>query len=147
MARWLLDTNLLLRSIERSSAHFEEAGQAMDRLAADGDILCVTGQVIVEFWGVATRPSEANGLGWEPAAVASEVDSVLSRFTLLRETADVFPTWLELVRAHERKGKQVHDARLVAVMKAHSVENLLTFNVEDFAAYDEIKAVHPRDVT
>jgi len=31
-------------------------------------------------------------------------------------------------------------------MQAHGVENLLTFNTDDFAAFGEIKAVHPTDV-
>jgi predicted nucleic acid-binding protein len=146
MALWLLDTNVLLRAMDRSSGQVAQAGEAMQQLVLRGNVLCVTSQVIIEFWTVATRAPELNGLGLQVPAVAAEVESILSRFTLLEDTEKVFPIWLDLVRAHQRTGKQVHDARIVAVMKAHGVQNLLTFNVGDFAAYGEIEAVHPRDV-
>jgi len=95
---------------------------------------------------VATRPSDVNGLGWTTAEAAREVGSILGRFILLPDIAEAFSEWLGLVTKHEIKGKKAHDARLVAVMQAHGVENMLTFNTGDFAAFVEIKAIHPRDV-
>ena len=43
-------------------------------------------------------------------------------------------------------GIQVHDARLVAVMLVHGIENILTLNVTDFQRYPGISAVHPQKV-
>jgi len=43
-------------------------------------------------------------------------------------------------------GRQVHDARLAAVMLAHGVSHVLTFNVEDFRRYPGIVTVNPHDV-
>jgi hypothetical protein len=40
----------------------------------------------------------------------------------------------------------VHDARLVAVMRVHSLTHILTFNTTDFIRYPAITVVHPRDV-
>ena len=74
------------------------------------------------------------------------MEEFLERFDLLSDRARVFTNWRDLVERYERKGKQVHDARLVAVMQAHGVENLLTFNVDDFKAYTDITAVHPAEV-
>jgi hypothetical protein len=31
-------------------------------------------------------------------------------------------------------------------MKAHNIENLLTFNAKDFKHYPDIKAVEPKDI-
>jgi predicted nucleic acid-binding protein len=42
---------------------------------------------------------------------------------------------------------QVHDARLVAAMRVHSVKRILTFNDKDFARYTDIAAVHPGTVS
>lgn len=39
------------------------------------------------------------------------------------------------------KGKQAHDANVVAVMLAHGVTRLLTRNGRDFARYDEIESL------
>lgn len=56
-----------------------------------------------------------------------------STFPLLAETPDVHPAWKSLVAAVGVIGKQVHDARLVAVCHVHGVTHLLTFNVAHFA--------------
>lgn len=146
MAEWFIDTNLLLRSAQPESSDCECARSALDILAASGADLFVSLQVIAEFWCVATRPVDVNGLGWSSDAVAAEVEMQLGRLLVLTDTPANFSIWLDLVRIHAIKGKKVHDARLVAVMKAHGVENLLTFNVDDFKAYQEINAVHPASV-
>jgi predicted nucleic acid-binding protein len=44
-------------------------------------------------------------------------------------------------------GVQVHDARLVAAMKAHGVTRILTINVTDFSRYPNIRAFAPTDIT
>ena len=55
-----------------------------------------------------------------------------ARFPLLPETPDTFPAWKALVQAAAVVGKQVHDARLFAVCQVHSVDHILTFNVQHF---------------
>ncbi len=47
---------------------------------------------------------------------------------------------------HSVSGVQVHDAKIVASMKAHDIENLLTFNAKDFKRYPDIKTFEPKDV-
>ncbi len=44
---------------------------------------------------------------------------------------------------HEVKGAKVHDARLVAIMQTHGVQQLPTFNTVDFGRYAGIVALHP----
>jgi len=41
------------------------------------------------------------------------------------------------VRRHGVKGKQVHDANVVATMRANGISRLATFNVGDFQRYQE----------
>ena len=67
-------------------------------------------------------------------------------FPLLPDTADVYLQWRRLVVEAGFSGRQVHDARLVAVMLAHGVSHLLTFNSADFARYPAITALHPAAV-
>ena len=38
----------------------------------------------------------------------------------------------DLVAAHDLKGKRVHDAHLLATMKANGIGRPLTFNIGDF---------------
>ena len=77
--------------------------------------------------------------------VQGEVDVLTARFTLLPDTQEVIENWLELVTQHDVKGKQVHDARLVAAMQTYNVDSLLTLNIK-FERYSEIEAVHPSSV-
>ena len=48
-----------------------------------------------------------------------------------------------MVADHDVKGKQVHDARLVAAMLRHNISHLLTFNAAD-TRYAEISVVEPQ---
>jgi hypothetical protein len=65
---------------------------------------------------------------------------------LLSGTEAVFQHWRNLIVKFGVKGRQVHDARLVASMLAHRVSTLLTLNTIDFARYaNVITAVHPDD--
>lgn len=47
---------------------------------------------------------------------------------------------------HRVSGIKVHDARIVAAMIVHRVENILTFDLEDFKRYPEFVVVHPNSV-
>jgi predicted nucleic acid-binding protein len=146
MARYLLDTNVLLRAVHKTAAQHPLAVKALASLAARGESLCLTGQILVEFWAVATRPIEANGFGWEPDLAEAEIERLLNEFALLEETPAIFTHWLQLVTSQHVLGKKVHDARLIAVMQAHGTTHLLTFNREDFVRYSGIVLVHPSEV-
>lgn len=145
MAQYVLDTNVLLRALAPKSAHQLLAVDAVRRLLARGNELFLAPQVLVEFWSVATRPLAVNGYGWPASDAEAKVAELLHQFPLLLETPAVFPEWLRLVGRHGIRGKQVHDARLVALLNVHGVPHLLTFNVDDFRPYGTL-AVSPEQV-
>lgn len=126
MALVLLDTNVLLRLSDGTSPDQSVATQAIAHLRLRGDRSCITAQNIVEFWAVATRPLDVNGLGWTTQRTADEIVQLLNRFRLLEDSSNILTNWLTLVTAYDIKGKKVHDARLVATMQAHGVAHLLT---------------------
>jgi len=145
MARYLIDTNVLLRAAAPKSSQHAAAVQAIKRLVSRGEDLLLAPQVLVEFWSVATRPVEVNGYGWPAHDAEARVAQLLRQFPLLPETPAVFPEWLRLVSRHGIQGKQVHDARLVAILNIHGLDRLLTFNDGDFQPYG-IVAVLPEQV-
>jgi len=146
MTTFLLDTNLLLRLSDGNSPHQALADQSIKRLRLRGDWPCLTAQNLIEFWAVATRPVNANGFGWDAQKTRVEIDQLLNKFPLLDDMPAIFTNWVNLVTTHDVKGKKAHDARLVAVMQAHGVTHLLTFNTDDFKSYIGITLVHPSDV-
>jgi predicted nucleic acid-binding protein len=142
METYLVDTNIILRFADKNAAEHREVTRVLQILLEREVSVYLVPQVAYEFWAVATRPVSANGLGWNIESVEHKVKMLTSDYALLPEVADVYRNWLELVVKYEVKGKQVHDARLVAAMQAH----LLTLNTEDFKRFTEIAPVHPGEV-
>lgn len=146
MTPYLLDTNILLRSSDKASSLYSLAIDAVARLLSQDDECVITAQVLVEFWVVATRPVEVNGLGWSVQRTQNEINQLLSQFSLLEETPQIFPNWLRLVTTHGVMGKRTHDLRLIAVMKTHGITHLLTFNPDDFPKTPDLTIVHPSEL-
>ena len=143
----LVDTNVLLRAIQRDNSSFRAAARtAIKTLLRRGEPICVTPQNLIEFWNVCTRPVEVNGLGMNIAEVDRGLLRCESFFTVLPEGPAVFPEWKRLVRAFGVSGLKVHDARLVASMNVHGVKSILTFDVKDFERYPDITVVDPTQV-
>lgn len=146
MTNFIIDTNILLRFCDPASSRYALARQAVTKILAAGDQIYIVPQSLAEFWVVATRPTEINGLGWNTRKTRSEIEQLLDQFPLLEDTPAIFAHWLYLVTAQDIKGKKAHDARLVAAMRTHGATRLLTFNTDDFKSYSGITLVHPSDV-
>lgn len=142
----LSDTNILIHGVHRKAPNHRQALNALRLLRSRGCRICIVPQNLYEFWVVATGPVENNGLALTP----SQADRIISRIArvclLLRDPPELYDEWSRLVLANNVSGKNAHDARLVAAMRLHSIQQILTFNVQDFARYSGIQAVHPVDV-
>jgi predicted nucleic acid-binding protein len=138
----LVDTNILL-SLQTHHPHFALVEQAFSVLRNRDEVLCLAVQNLIEFWAVATRPASENGLGMTTETATRELAVLKDLFALLPEPDSVFDEWERLVITHHVSGKGTHDARLVAVMKLSKVDRILTFNVADFARYEDVQALHP----
>ncbi len=129
---YLIDTSVLVPLANTADARCAVASWAVLELHQRGEVLHVTPQVLIEFRNVATRPAAVNGIGLSSAGAEAHAVTFEMRFSLLPDTPDIFPTWKSLVTSLGVIGKQVHDARLVAVCHVHAVTHLLTFNVPHF---------------
>src|SRR5262245_57649487 len=117
---YLLDTNILGRLANLADPRHVVAAQAVAELHRRGEMLHVTGQNLVEFRNIATRPKAVNGLGLSAVDAESVATVFEGRFRLLPETPAIYPAWKALVITLGIIGKRVHDARLVAVCHAHA---------------------------
>jgi predicted nucleic acid-binding protein len=141
-----LDTNIFLRLTDINSSQHQLVTKAVAQVLARGDELCFAPQSMIEFWAVATRPKEANGLALSLEVVEEKVQEFSDEYKMLEENSTIFSNWLELVKRYAVQGKQVHDTRLVAFMLTHNLEHILTINTTDFKRFTEITAVHPLEV-
>jgi len=142
----LVDTNVLLRSIQIQHAQSALATHSMAAMTARGMKLVLAAQSIYEFWVVATRPPQQNGLGLPIDTVHQIVTKLRAEFEILHDSASAMDRWLQLIVQHAVTGKPAHDARLAAVMQAHGIAQMLTFNVSDFRRYQDLKVWAPEAV-
>jgi predicted nucleic acid-binding protein len=149
-ASLLIDTNVVLASIEAGDPHFASTALALSTLRRRRRRVLVTAQILIEFYRVCTRPPSERGLGMTPAQAAKQREDILHLYGLLDETPAIFNAWKSLVDTAQVRGKQVHDARLVAVCHAHNIDAILTFNTTDFDRFEKIGpgilVISPKDI-
>jgi predicted nucleic acid-binding protein len=138
----LADTNILLRRTQPDHPSHTVAVESVAKLLAAGEPVFFTLQNMSEFWNVATRPQENNGLGFSPELALRELEMIERFLTILPDSPAIYPEWKRLIVRHAVLGSKVHDVKLVATMNIHGVRRILTFNTGDFARYD-IEAIHP----
>jgi predicted nucleic acid-binding protein len=129
----LLDTSMLLHHTNSSDPLYSVAARAFPTLHQQGEVLHAAPQILTEFRSVVTRPIvEVNGLGLSSAEAQAKAAVYEAAFPLLPETPDIFSEWKALVEAAGVIGKQVHDARLIAICQVYGITHILTFNVRHF---------------
>lgn len=144
---YLLDTNILLRTLVTNDPNYQITQEAIASLRKSREKLFIAPQNLIELWNVATRPADKNGLGLSPLETETEVARLKEFFILLPDTEQIYIEWEKLVKTYEVKGTKVHDTRLVAFMLIHRLSHILTFNVKDFRRFDaEITPVSPREI-
>jgi predicted nucleic acid-binding protein len=141
----LADTNVLSRIAQPGHPLHQVALDALDYLKHAGDELCIFPQNLVEFWAVATRPLVSNGLDMTPAEAEAELVRIKKMFRLIPDNSAIHARWEGLVIQHAVRGRNAHDARIVATMIVHGLGSILTFNGSDFKRYPGITVLDPND--
>lgn len=144
---YLIDSNVLIRWVQHESPDFRIVSTAIKQLAHFKAVPCYTSQNLGEFWNVMTRPADRNGYGYTPSVAQIRTRDIEAAFRFLPDSQAVHNVWRRLLVDYRVCGVQVHDVRLVAAMHVHDVKRILTFNTKDFARFDQIEAIHPRDLT
>jgi predicted nucleic acid-binding protein len=142
-AAYLFDTNTLLRLTRRGDPSHTLIQKAVRELLNQNVSLYYCSQNIVELWNVLTRPLERNRFGLSIVETETEVRLLERDVALLPDNDRIHPIWRRLVSDYGVRGRQVHDARLVAAMCSYGLTQLLALNRADFLRYREITAVHP----
>jgi len=138
-----LDTNLLVAASAEAHPSHAMAAALIARLVAERVPMVISVQVCREFLSVMTRQP----LGAARALTVAEALAALEGWrrpcVVLREDDTVLAELLALVRKHDVKGKQVHDANIVATMRVHGIDRLATLNATDFKRFVDEIALEP----
>ena len=133
----VVDTNVLVYSTVSGNPWHLQARQWLAALQSKGHRLCVTTQILREYLVVLTRGTVFEK-SFSVDQVLAHIQTLLPSLTVLDEplaSADLLRT---LVQRYQVRGKNIHDANIVAVMLTHGVRRLATYNQADFQRFDEI---------
>ncbi|HEV2972226.1 MAG TPA: type II toxin-antitoxin system VapC family toxin [Pirellulales bacterium] len=144
--RILIDTNVLVRLAHLGDPDQPVADKALNSLRTQQHALRLVPQVIYEFWSVASRPVDRNGLDLPVGSINTLVNEWKVLFPVLRDERAILEIWQHLALQYRVRGKQAHDARLVAAMQRHGLTHILTFNPADFQRYADITILDPQNV-
>ncbi len=129
-----VDTNVLLYAISRDPGEQEKARRA--NAVLDGGEVCLSVQVLQEFYVQATRSTRQDAL--TDAQASSLVESFL-RFPVAEIT-------VELVRAalvtRERFGLSYWDAAILEAARSLGCETVLSEDLDDGTDYDGVRVAN-----
>ena len=130
-----VDTNILLRAFNSTFLEHPSVRAVVDRMIDEDCELWISRQVIREYLVQMTHPRT-----FDPPLTIEQVLNQLATFESLFHIADdthtVTVQLLTLLQTYPTRGKQIHDANIVATMGANNVDTLLTLNYDDFKRYE-----------
>jgi predicted nucleic acid-binding protein len=141
--RAVLDTNVLIAATDQGRPEHARALSALNDWPTLGIALYTSGQILREYLAVATRPALQNGLGLTTTDALGNVRTLREVLHFLDESEKVSTRLQTLLAVVDCRGKQMHDANVVATMLTHGVHTVVTINVDDFARYDDHVEVVP----
>jgi predicted nucleic acid-binding protein len=137
-----VDTNVLIYSRLALSPFHAQALAKLTGLRAAGHDLWISRQTTREYLAAMSRPGALTGT-IPMAALVADVQAFLAAYWVAEDGPAVTTALLSLLTATPGGGKQIHDANIVATMRAHGVSRILTHNVADFNRYASLITVVP----
>ncbi len=129
-----VDTNILVNARMLHASNHEVARAWMERISEGQEPVRVSRQILREYLSVVTRPQT-----WRIAITYDEalddVGRLIDDFEILEDGPLITETLIALCREVPARGRQIHDANIVATMLAYGERRLLTFNSSDFRRY------------
>ncbi len=140
--RIFLDTNVLVYSTfeDYDKAKHLKCTKAIADLTASGKFLCISPQVLREFFAVSTNKN----IFKKPLTcrqAAKKIGEFMDVFTMIYETENTIHKLLDLLEEHPVDRQKIHDMNIIATMRDNGVSNLMTFNYDDFKAVKEITII------
>jgi toxin-antitoxin system PIN domain toxin len=142
--RVAVDANILVYAVYRDTPQHAASRAWLER-AVRGEVkICLTSQVLAEFFAIVTNPKRVSDPRTpDDAVTAIEATLALPGATLLPVAPQVTSRWLEMLRHHPVRGGAVFDLQLIATLAANGVDRICTFNRADFERFPGLEIVTP----
>ncbi|MBZ0304910.1 MAG: hypothetical protein K8I82_02465, partial [Anaerolineae bacterium] len=70
--------------------------------------------------------------------ILAQLNTIQTLFRISDETARTTEKMLELIQKYPTRGKQIHDANIVATMLTYGINTLITLNVADMKRFSDV---------
>jgi predicted nucleic acid-binding protein len=142
--RSLIDANVLVYAFYADAEQYLPSRNLLDA-ARRGELqLCVTSQVLAEFFSIITSPKRVSIVRTPHEALeAVELLLSLDGVTVLPSPPTVPALWVDLLRRRPVSGGRVFDLQLIATMTSNNVQTIYTFNRRDFELFAELDVRTP----
>ncbi len=131
MSKLLLDTNVLIYSIDEGSKYFKKS----QTIFAEHSELYTTSKNISEFLAVITR-IPANPLLLNDALLI--VEDFTNMMSILYPNEESFLIFQNLLKKYKPTGLKIHDYEILSIGIANQITTIATFNEKDFREVKEI---------
>lgn len=135
-----VDTNILVYANVAESPFHAQALDALQVAHQAGRQLWISRQIVREFIAARTRP-QTFAKPSTPQIVIERIRYFEAQFQVADDTSIITAQLLDLLNDYEIGGKQIHDANIVATMRAYDIPCLLTYNVTDFDRFKNIISI------
>ncbi|MEM8895275.1 MAG: type II toxin-antitoxin system VapC family toxin [Bacteroidota bacterium] len=132
MSKVLIDTNLLVYSVDRDSKYYERSSALME---SDTLELVTSSKNIVELLVVLTK---SRGYNLTSQLALEIVSAISSRATIIYPNYKSITLLRDLVKKYEPKGLRIHDMEIIAISLAYDINLIATLNIKDFSTVTEI---------
>lgn len=132
MNKILVDTNVLIYSIDEDSKYFDSA----QKIFSEELELYTTSKNLSEFLTVVTRFSQ-NSLSLKEALLV--IEDFINTMTILYPTKETFLVFRDLLKKYQPVGLQIHDYEILSIGLANQIDTVATFNEKDFKKVKDAK--------
>lgn len=132
MSKLLVDTNLLIYSIDQESKYFERTSALFN---SNRYSLYTTSKNLSEFLAVTTR-LPYNPL--TPTKAVRTINSFRQFLMILYPSPESYQIFTELVREYNAIGLKIHDLEIASIAIANDIQRIATINKKDFEYIKEI---------
>jgi len=129
-----VDTNVLLRAVSLDMALHREAATLVQQMW-DRDVeLWISRQIFREYLVQTTHPNTLSS-SLTISQIMEHIEIIETLFHVADEIQEVTEQLLSLTQIYPTRGKQIHDANIVATMLVYGIDTLLTMNGKDFRRF------------
>ena len=136
MSKLLIDSNILVYSIDEDFQFFNRARKVID---STDKYLLTTSKNLAEFLSVITKP---NGYDLDPHLALEILGEIIQGIEIIYPNHESTQVFIELVQQYQPKGLKIHDFEVISIGLANGCHEIATFNTKDFNSVKEISLLN-----